>query len=156
MTRESGGSSTPAGYTGGMRTWVRVGVVLVGGLLLAGAAAFVAVVPPTAGSFYPKCEFHQLTGLHCPGCGLTRSAHHLLTGRPLQAVGDNLFGPLALVWLGWEAGRRGRARLRGRPDPGWWVRADWVPWLLGALALFTVLRNVPAWPLTLLAPQPLG
>ena len=130
--------------------------MVVGGLLLTGAAAFLAVVPPTAMSLYPKCEFHRLTGLHCTGCGLTRSAHHLLNGRPLRAIGDNLFGPLAAAWLVWEGGRRVWAWLRGRPDPGWWMRTDWVLWLVGALAAYTVLRNLPAWPFTLLAPQELS
>ena len=139
MTQLAGGSSRAAGYTGRMRTraWVRVALVLVGGLLLAGAAALVAL------------------GLHCMGCGLTRSAHSLLTGRPLQALAYNLFGPLAVLWLGWEAARRAWAWVRGRPDPGWWVRGDWMPWLIALMCGYMLLRNLPWWPFTLLAPHEL-
>ena len=135
---------------------MRVGIVVVGGLLVAGGLAFVAVVPPTADSFYPKCQLYQTTGLHCMGCGLTRSAHSLLNGRLEQAVAYNLFTPLLVVWLAFEGGRRAVARLRRRPNPGWWFRAEWTPWLLGALALYMLLRNLPAWPFTLLAPHDLA
>ena len=138
------------------RTWVRVGLVFVGGLLAAGGVAFVALVPPTPDSFYPKCQFHQVTGLHCMGCGITRSAHSLLNGRVVQAFAFNLFAPLIVVWLGYEGGRRLVAWLRGRPDPGWWVHGDWMPWLLAAMGLYMLLRNLPTWPFNLLAPHELA
>jgi hypothetical protein len=137
----------------GRATAVRGGLAAVGLTLVAGAVAF---VPPTADSFYPKCQFHHLTGLHCMGCGLTRSAHSLLNGRLLQSAAYHPLGPVLAAWLLAELGRRGLARWRGRPDPGWWFRGDWVPWLLAGLAVFMLLRNLPWWPLTLLAPHPLG
>ncbi len=160
MTRVAGGSSRggSGGYNPVMRQarWVRAGLVAVGGLLLAGGLAYVALVPPDAVSVYPKCQLHQLTGLHCPGCGLTRSAHSLLNGRPGQAVAYNVLVPVLLAWLAVEAARRGRAWYRGRPDPGWWLRAEWAPWLLAGLGVFAVLRNLPVWPLILLAPHEIG
>lgn len=135
--------------------WVRAGLLAVGGLLLAGAA-FVTLVPPTEDSIYPKCSLHRLTGLHCMGCGMTRSAHSLLNGRVEQAFAYNLFGPLMVSWLVVEVVRRGYVRLRGRPDPGWWFRMDWTPWLLTVLGVYMVLRNLPVWPFILLAPHELG
>src|SRR5688572_14934440 len=66
------------------------GALAAGAVLLAGAGAFVlATVPPTAASFYPKCLSHLLLGIHCPGCGLTRTAHSLLNGRLAQAFAYN-------------------------------------------------------------------
>ena len=159
MTRDAERSSRPAGrYNGRMRqqAWVRAGLVAVGGLLLAGGVGFLAVVPPTDSALYPKCQLHQLTGLHCMGCGATRSAHSLLNGRVGQAFAYNLFAPAAVVWLAVEAVRRGWYRLRGRPDPGWWFRAGWTPGLLAALGVYMLLRNLPAWPFTLLAPHEVG
>lgn len=37
------------------------------------------------------CMFHTLTGLDCPGCGMTRAAYALLHGRFVQAVRYNPF-----------------------------------------------------------------
>jgi hypothetical protein len=32
---------------------------------------------PSEVSFFPKCPFHSITGLDCPGCGSQRTIHHL-------------------------------------------------------------------------------
>ncbi|MFV0539114.1 MAG: DUF2752 domain-containing protein [Dysgonomonas sp.] len=32
---------------------------------------------PAEVSFFPKCPFHSITGLDCPGCGSQRTLHHL-------------------------------------------------------------------------------
>lgn len=46
-------------------------------LLLLGFVLLICLLlwkfPPTESSWWPKCIFHQLTGLLCPGCGATRS-----------------------------------------------------------------------------------
>src|SRR5215472_13657034 len=44
---------------------------------------------PTSYHFYPVCQFHQLTGLHCPGCGATRALYALLHGDLVTALHDN-------------------------------------------------------------------
>jgi heme A synthase len=100
---------------------------------------------------------HSVTGLHCPGCGTTRSLHSLLNGHFTQSLAYN---PLTLIvlpvvvlalcrslwsWL-WDAPLpRGR---RVRPYLMWA--------LLVVLLLFGVLRNVPYYPFTLLAPHELA
>ena len=68
------------------------------GAALAASAAFLATHDPgAAGSRYPSCVFHQMTGLWCPGCGLTRGTYQLLHGHVGAALGYNVFTPLALV-----------------------------------------------------------
>lgn len=32
---------------------------------------------PSEVSFFPKCPFHSITGLDCPGCGSQRTLHYL-------------------------------------------------------------------------------
>jgi hypothetical protein len=109
--------------------------------------------PPTEASYYPRCTFHALTGLHCPGCGATRCLYALLHGELAQAVSCNLLVLLALPFLAVWGLRHFLAALRNtRPTP--WRCPPWALWSLTAgLLAFGVLRNIPAHPFTLLAPR---
>lgn len=131
----------------------RAGVVACGCALAGAAAAVVAVDPSSPTSRFPGCAFHQLTGLWCPGCGLTRGTHSLLRGHPLAALGENLFTPFVLVaivlaWVAWAS------RAFGRPirNPLLAMPRWWGPVLLGSVLVFGVVRNVPFAPFQALAP----
>jgi hypothetical protein len=52
--------------------------------------------PPATTSWYPRCVFHALTGLDCPGCGGTRAVHQLLHGHFADAFALN---PLLFLFL---------------------------------------------------------
>lgn len=67
--------------------------------------AVVASIDPLgpAGRWLPKCPLHSLTGFDCPGCGTTRALHALLTGHPLEALGHNLFLPVAILMIAFTA-----------------------------------------------------
>jgi hypothetical protein len=121
---------------------------------LAGAAVTVALVDPSApGSPFPPCLFHVTTGLWCPGCGLTRGTHHLLTGDLAASLGSNVFTPLVLVgiglaWLAWLCNAFGRpVRPLGQRLP---PRTTAVA--LATVIAFGVLRNLPVGPFDALAP----
>jgi hypothetical protein len=70
-------------------------------LLLGGAVLY--LFPPAEHSFYPRCIFHALTGLQCPGCGGTRALHELLHFHVAAAWGYNamitVLAPLAFAWF---------------------------------------------------------
>ncbi len=51
---------------------------------------------PSLSNFFPKCPFHSLTNLDCPGCGSQRSIHALLNGNIILAADFNL---LVVVFL---------------------------------------------------------
>jgi hypothetical protein len=88
----------------------------------------------------PPCPFKVVTGLDCPGCGLTRGVRQLLTGHPLAALDHNvllvaLVPLVAWAWLAWAGlvTRHTPPRLNSRWN-----------WVLGAgLLLFAVARNLP-------------
>ena len=93
--------------------------------------------------FYPRCVFHALTGLDCPGCGGLRAAHRLLHG---DVAGAFAFNPLLVIslpviaWflLGWAVGKT-----TGRAWPNPFRRRLWIWVLLGAVVVFSVVRNLP-------------
>ena len=54
------------------------------------------------------CPFRRLTGLPCPGCGLTRSWVYLAHGRWGDAFAAHPFGLVAVARRGGPRRRRGR------------------------------------------------
>ncbi len=108
-----------------------------------GIAATVFFFNPATHHFYPVCEFHRLTGLNCPGCGMTRAVYALLHGDWRAALRDNALLVAALVTLGLRGGWFAANRFRGRKNGDFFpVKFLW-PLLVVAL-VFTVLRNLPA------------
>lgn len=121
----------------------RVGLysALGAGAALAGGLAYVGFVDPhRPGSVFPPCPFKMITGWDCPACGGLRMTHDLLHGDLAGAIADNVFLliglPLLLVWGLW----RWRT---DKPLFTWWTGAA----VLVALAAWTVVRNLPDFPL---------
>jgi len=119
---------------------------LFAGLLLGatgiGAGAMLFFFDPGTHSFYPVCLFHAMTGLNCPGCGMTRALSALLHGNFLLALKDNALFVVTLAgMLIWSTGLAWR-KLRNQP-----VTFNVPPkflWTFLAVALvFGVLRNLP-------------
>ena len=102
-------------------------------------------------SGFPICLLHRLTGLDCPGCGMTRAVHSTLHGKIAEAFRFNPLGMLALpLTAGWLLLRIPHW-LRGEPPPeylriGWHVACG----LFALVVCYGILRNVPHWPFTLL------
>ena len=106
------------------------------------AAVVVFAFDPMRVSLFPPCPLHQYTGLWCPGCGTTRAMHQLLHGNVAAAF---RFNPLAISLLpviGYLAIRREEQVMK----------PVWIWTLLGVVVAFGVLRNIPVYPFTLLAP----
>jgi hypothetical protein len=124
------------------------------GCAVAGGVVF-AVDPETPGH-YPTCPFLALTGWYCPGCGTTRALHALLHGNVAQAFAYNSVAFIAVPVLAWSLVRSLRDWQRGpRAEPAGLRHNPAVPPALVLLLLvaYWVLRNIPAYPFSLLAPH---
>lgn len=111
---------------------------------------------PSENSFFPKCPWHQLTGTHCAGCGTTRALHALFRGNFAQAAAYNLpfllLMPMFLYWgIAVAVGL-----LRDRPVATPWTPSRLVAVVFWIMLAFWILRNIPVYPFTLLAPHELG
>ena len=111
--------------------------------------------PPASAEFYPPCLLHSTTGLHCPGCGMTRCVHSLLHGDVTQAFAWNALFVLLIPLLLVEGYRLWFSCLTNRrmpPDR----TPNWVTYvMLVVIVLFGVLRNLPFHPFDFLAPHAL-
>lgn len=94
-----------------------------------------------------------MTGLWCPGCGLTRGTYQLLHGHVGAALGYNIFAPVVLVaivavWFAWLRVSWGAMPIR---VPRGAARS--LPVILPVVLIgYGVLRNLPVGPLRSLAP----
>ncbi|WIM88802.1 DUF2752 domain-containing protein [Candidatus Mycobacterium wuenschmannii] len=112
-----------------------------GAVAVVGALAYVGLVDPhNPGAIFPICPFRLLTGLNCPGCGTLRMVHDVLHGDVAAAVNDNVVLLVGLPLLaGWIVLRRRRGQ--------WPLTLPAAVTVLVTLATWTVVRNLPGFPL---------
>lgn len=130
-----------------MKDAIKVLLRKAGPLLPAGCAYF--LFGSVTGWWIP-CLFHLLTGLYCPGCGMTRMILSLARLDFKQAARCNLLAFLTLPVLGVLL-----LRLAARyVKTGSWKlsrRQNRLVWALAvSFLLFGILRNLPAF--AILAP----
>jgi hypothetical protein len=115
------------------------------------AGAFIYVVDPGRAWWMPSCLFHQLTGLYCPGCGTGRALHQLAHGNLAAAWRLNPLMVLAIPLLIYLIAK---SSMPARPNAKQSSLPRWLPWVVvGTIIAFWVVRNIPAYPFTLLAPH---
>ena len=130
------------------RRWVILTAVA---LVCLGLGWLLRVSEPRGQAFFPKCQFHQVTGMQCAGCGSTRAVHHLLNGRVVDALRSNamLVGFMPVAAVVFVGGFR-----------RWWRGGEFLPfiggrfvwWTVGVLVAFSVVRNIPVRPFIYLSP----
>jgi hypothetical protein len=121
------------------------------GLLATGIVFFYAVNPVTS-RLIPPCPFLWATNCYCPGCGAARAFHSLARGDLGAAMSYNPLLVLALPALGYVyiSFLGGAFFDRRLPSTNRFRAWTWVvPFVL---ILYTVARNLPWEPFTLLAP----
>lgn len=123
---------------------------VLGAVVSAGAYLFV-FDPVTSGLFVP-CPFHALTGLYCPGCGTTRALHQLVHGNLSRAFGYNPLAILSLPFLLYALISFTSQGFTGRRLPSVFIPPGVLRGLVVVIVAFWILRNIPTYPFTLLAP----
>lgn len=108
--------------------------------------------PSNKDNFYARCTFKNITGHDCPGCGGQRSVHHLLHFEIGQALRYNtflvLFSPYILLLIFYEV----RWFFWKIQKPSNFFTSNKMLWIfLAALLLFGIIRNIPAYPFSMLA-----
>lgn len=105
-----------------------------GSLLGIGGLLYLKVWLPVTSIGVP-CVFHELTGLYCPGCGLTRTALSLLTLDFYQAFRYN---PLLLflvpLYIAYSMANRKQLK---------WISNVIMTIMLTMTITFGLLRNIP-------------
>lgn len=125
------------------------GGLLIGFMVL---AVLFFVLDPAEHILFPRCIFYSLSGYYCPGCGSQRAIHSLLHLNIPGVVQNNfLFLPAVLAiayhflhsvlnrWLNWRL-----------PNIFYMKNTPWV--IFGIILLFWLLRNLPFYPFSVLAP----
>ncbi len=103
--------------------------------------------------WYLGCMFYRLTGLLCPGCGMTRAAHAASQGEIGKAFRCNPLGMILLPLACTIIGVRMLSWVRGCPFPcrlNVGVSGAWT--IAFIVMIFWILRNLPWWPCSLLVP----
>ena len=128
-------------------------ILAAGGLVAAMlGSGLVWYFDPTKAGFFPVCPLYSMTGLACPGCGLTRGFHALFHGDFLTAIDYNALIPLFVLIFAFLfvsmvlVAVRGKGLLKLTQSPkllfGFFV----------LLVVFGVVRNLPYYPFTFLYP----
>ncbi len=85
--------------------------------------------PEPPGAPRTVCGLRRLTGVPCPGCGMTRGMVALVRGEGRRAVVFHPLSPILAAALLAFLGRSAYMAITGRSAWAWLPRA--VPWLLG-------------------------
>jgi hypothetical protein len=113
-------------------------------------AVVVGYFNPTTTNFFPACPFHELTGLNCPGCGLTRGFHAFFQGDILTALHFNVLLPVYLLLFLYLFASLGLIVIRGRGLEFRKLSSRVIYGFLILTLAFGIIRNLPFYPFNFL------
>ena len=123
-------------------------------LLLFGVIAFFYfMVNPSEVDLMLKCPLYSSTGIYCPGCGSQRAAHHLLHFNIVKAASNNIIFLFALVALIYHYSIPLINQYFSKHFKSIFDSTKNLLIVLVLIILFWILRNIPYYPFTLLAPN---
>jgi hypothetical protein len=124
------------------------------GLLISfiGLAVLFFILDPSKHIIFPRCVFNSITGYYCPGCGSQRAIHSLLHFDIAGVVSYNfLFIPAFLLIIYHYMHPVLNQFFSWRLPNIFYFKST--PWLIfGFVIAFWILRNLPFYPFSVLAP----
>lgn len=121
-------------------------------LLLLVIAFFYFAINPNQVDFMLKCPLYNTTGVFCPGCGSQRAFHNLLHGNFSAALQNNLMLILGLIGLAYHYGIQISNHYFKTHFKSIFKNKKIVFFVISLLIIFWIVRNLPVYPFTLLAP----
>lgn len=111
--------------------------------IIAGLSALVLVRSPLQNTIFPPCPLHASTGLWCPGCGATRASYLVLKGDVIGALHYNALWVVLAPFALYQA-----VAFAGEAFGVSWLRRITLSrpvtiGILGSMAVFFVVRNLP-------------
>ena len=110
-------------------------------------------IEPEKARWLPHCPFHQLTGLHCPGCGTLRCLHRLTHGDLLSACRFNLLVVMVVPFMIYYFAAEIYETLVSRSFKLSCTLTKGSIVIFAVMLIFGIARNIPIYPFTLLAPH---
>lgn len=116
------------------------------------ASVFVWYFNPSNVNFFPVCPLYSMTGLACPGCGLTRGFHALFHGDVVSALDYNALLPFFVFIFAYFLTAMILVAVRGRGLSFQIFRPGFLYGFLALALVFAVVRNLPIYPFSVLYP----
>ena len=132
-----------------MKKILNIGLLIV----IVGLAVLFFLLNPSEHQIFPRCIFNSLTGYYCPGCGSQRAIHSLLHLDFAGVIGNNfLFLPASLLILYHYLYRPFNKKFnKNLPNIFYYKSTPWI--IFAVVVIFAVLRNLPWYPFSVLAPN---
>jgi len=102
---------------------------------------------------YPSCPFYHFTGLYCPGCGSSRAVYQIVHGNFLYALNLNPLMIISIPFIFYLLMAKLNIKIRGKVifKRKVFTKKFYV-FLIVMIALYSIIRNIPAYPFCILAP----
>lgn len=128
-----------------------IAILITAGCALGAVLLF--YIDPVKTQWLPPCMFHYFTGLYCPGCGSSRGLHQLMHGNLIGAWHYNPLMVLCLPLMGYVVAGYAVRALMGRQIKPISFSPRMAKLIVIVITSYWILRNVPVYPFTLLAPH---
>lgn len=140
------------------KLWVRKILFILTCFILLIIVFLYLAVDPAKNPLTPRCFFRYFTNFYCPACGMTRSLYHAIHGRFGLAFSFNLLWPLFVVFICFSFYLWFYFLISGK-NPfnknSFFLgsKHQFLQWIVViTIITFWILRNIPVYPFTLLAP----